>query len=500
MRLHTQIADVIPWSAEEPNRYQLQVALLDPEGSLHDTATISIGFRRVEIKGRDFLVNGKPILLRGVNRHDFDPDTGRVVTVDQMRDDLVLMKQFGFNAVRTSHSPNDPRFYDLCDELGLYVVDEANIESHAYIFSLCDDPSYVNAWVDRGARMVQRDKNHPSIIMWSLGNESGYGAAHDALAAWIRSYDPSRPLHYEGAIFLDWNRTQSATDVLCPMYPEIADIVRWAERGDAPEMPLIMCEYSHAMGNSNGGLADYWDAIERLDGLQGGFIWEFWDHGLRQQLPDGTTRSAYGGDFGDEPNDVNFCIDGVVWPDRTPKPALQEHRYLACPIRMRASQGNLKRGVIRLRNVQHFAGISVAPRPLRDHDRRRDRAARRAPSPRHRRRRVRDRRDRGFEPRGRAGRGSLPHRVLRDRDRSRLGTEGVPSRVATGRATYPTQAPRAAERTPPANAPRSTSTPKAACSPRSASTARRCSPRRPSSRSGARPPTTTVSSSRRTKS
>ena len=200
--------------------------------------------------------------------------------------------------MRTSHAPQRSAS-DLCDELGLYVVDEANIESHAYIFSLCDDPQYVNTWVDRGARMVQRDKNHPSIIMWSLGNVSGYGAAHDALAAWIRSYDASRPLHYEGAIFLDWNRTQSATDVLCPMYPEIADIVRWAEREEAPEMPLIMCEYSHAMGNSNGGLADYWDAIERLDGLQGGFIWEFWDHGLvkaprRHHVP-------YGGDFGDEP-------------------------------------------------------------------------------------------------------------------------------------------------------------------------------------------------------
>ena len=358
VHLHAEVADIAPWSAESPTRYRLQVALLDPDGNLHDTATCSIGFRRVEIKGREFLVNGAAVLFRGVNRHDFDPDTGRVVTVEQMRADLVLMKQFGFNAVRTSHSPNDPRFYDLCDELGLYVVDEANIESHAFIFSLCDDPRYLNAWVDRGARMVQRDKNHPCIVMWSLGNESGYGAAHDALAAWIRRYDPSRPLHYEGAIFLDWNRAQTATDVLCPMYPEIADIVRWAERDESPAMPLIMCEYSHAMGNSNGCLADYWDAIERLDGLQGGFIWEFWDHGLRQQLPDGTTRSAYGGDFGDTPNDLNFCIDGVVWPDRTPKPALYEHKYLACPVRLRASQGSLKRGVVRLRNVQHFADVS----------------------------------------------------------------------------------------------------------------------------------------------
>jgi beta-galactosidase len=358
VRLHADVEHVAPWSAESPTRYRLQIALLDPQGTLHDTAVVWIGFRRVEIKGRAFLVNGTAVLFRGVNRHDFDPDTGRVVTVEQMRADIVLMKQFGFNAVRTSHAPNDPRFYDLCDELGMYVVDEANIEAHAFIFSLCDDPRYVNAWIDRGARMVQRDKNHPSIVMWSLGNESGHGAAHDALAAWIRRYDPTRPLHYEGAIFGTWDAPQRVTDVLCPMYPEIADIVRWAERGEAPEMPLIMCEYSHAMGNSNGCLAEYWDAIERYDGLQGGFIWEFWDHGLRQTLPDRTTRFAYGGDFGDDPNDVNFCIDGVVWPDRTPKPALLEHKHLACPIRLRASQGSLKRGVVRLRNVQHFADVS----------------------------------------------------------------------------------------------------------------------------------------------
>jgi beta-galactosidase len=358
VRFHTEFPNVTPWSAEQPALYFLRVALLDPDGAVRDTASIRVGFRRVEINGRAFLVNGQPVLFRGINRHDFDPDTGRVVTVEQMRADLVLMKQFGFNAVRTSHAPNNPRFYDLCDELGLYVIDEANIESHAYIFSLCDDPRYVAAWVDRGARMVQRDKNHPSIVMWSLGNESGYGAAHDALAAWIRRYDPSRPLHYEGAIFGDWSRAQHVTDVLCPMYPEIADIVRWAERESGPDMPLIMCEYSHAMGNSNGCLAEYWDAIERIDGLQGGFIWEFWDHGLRQHLPDGSTRYSYGGDWGDEPNDRNFCIDGVVWPDRTPKPALHEHKFLACPVRLSASSGNLKRGVIRLRNAQHFADVS----------------------------------------------------------------------------------------------------------------------------------------------
>ncbi|HEX5094999.1 MAG TPA: glycoside hydrolase family 2 TIM barrel-domain containing protein, partial [Acidimicrobiia bacterium] len=332
VRLQGEVAKVAPWSAEEPVLHTLFVSLVDPDGKARERVRLRVGFRRVEILGRELLVNGEPVLLRGVNRHDFDPDTGRVVTVDQMRADLVLMKQFGFNAVRTSHSPNDPRFYDLCDELGVYVVDETNFESHAFIFSLCDDPRYVHALVDRGMRMVQRDKNHACIIMWSLGNESGYGAGHEALAAWIRQYDPTRPLHYEGVIFTGWDRRQHVTDVLCPMYPEIADIVAWAAKEQAPAMPLVMCEYSHAMGNSNGCLADYWDAIERYHGLQGGFIWEWWDHGLTQAMPDGTTRWAYGGDFGDEPNDGNFCADGLVWPDRTPKPALWEHRALAAPI------------------------------------------------------------------------------------------------------------------------------------------------------------------------
>ena len=291
----------------------------------------TVGFRSIEIRDRELLVNDRPVLIRGINRHDFDPDTGRVVTVAQMRADLVTMKQYGFNAVRTSHAPNDPAFYDLCDELGLYVVDETNFESHAFILSLCHDPRYGAALLDRGRRMVTRDKNHPSIILWSLGNESGYGAHHEALAGWIRAYDPTRPLHYEGAIMWEWGRAQTATDVLCPMYPEIAEIVDWAAKRRS-ELPLIMCEYSHAMGNSNGCLAEYWDAIESTPGLQGGFVWEFWDHGLRQRLEDGTTRFGYGGDFGDEPNDVNFCCDGMVWPDRTPKPAMAEHRQLSSPV------------------------------------------------------------------------------------------------------------------------------------------------------------------------
>ncbi len=320
------------WSSEQPNRYELITTLRDPHGRIAEVQREWVGFRRVEIVGDELLINGRAVLLRGVNRHDFDAETGRVIDERSMRRDIITMKQFGFNAVRTSHSPNDSRFYDLCDEYGLYVVDEANIESHAWIASLCHDPRYREQWLERGARMVQRDENHPSIIMWSLGNESGHGRNHDALAGWIRGHDPTRPLHYEGAIMLDWTGGQAVTDVLCPMYPPIESIVLWATKPWGPKRPLIMCEYNHAMGNSNGCLADYWDAIEQHRGLQGGFIWEWWDHGLVQDLPDGTRRWAYGGDFGETRHDANFCTDGVVWPDGTPKPALHEHRWLACPV------------------------------------------------------------------------------------------------------------------------------------------------------------------------
>ncbi len=349
-----EVARVRAWSAEQPNLYRVVVTLHDPNGAERDRATFNAGFRRVETRGRELLVNGSPVLIRGVNRHDFDARTGRVVSIDSMRADIVLMKQYGFNAIRTSHSPNDPAFYDLCDEYGMYVVDEANIESHAFNFSLCHDPRYLDAWVERGSRMMQRDKNHPCVIMWSLGNESGYGEAHEALAGWARAYDPARPLHYEGAIMGDWAREQHATDVLCPMYPEIAAIVAWADDDAGPEMPLIMCEYSHTMGNSNGCLADYWDAIENNPGLQGGFIWEWWDHGLEQTLDDGTTRFAYGGDFGDVPNDANFCIDGLVRPDRVPKPALEEHKYLACPVDVALGRGRR----VHLTNKQWFSDLS----------------------------------------------------------------------------------------------------------------------------------------------
>jgi beta-galactosidase len=354
--LRAEIPDVVPWSAELPYLYPLHIVLRSPAGEAVEEVDLRVGFRRVEIEGVHLLINGATVLIRGVNRHDFDQHTGRVVSADSMRADLVAMKQFGFNAVRTSHYPNDPVFLDLTDELGLYVIAEADIESHAFIDRLCDDPRYLNAWVDRGARMVRRDKNHVSVIAWSLGNESGHGANHDAEAGYIRHYDPSRPLHYEGCIRWDWSSDQRVSDLTCPMYPPISAIVSYARSG-RQRHPLIMCEYSHAMGNSNGTLAEYWAAIEATDGLQGGFIWEWWDHGLVQRLPDGTARWAYGGDFGDRPNDSNFCLDGLNWPDRRPKPALFEHRQLAAPVRVTADAAAIRRGKVEISSRQDFIDL-----------------------------------------------------------------------------------------------------------------------------------------------
>ncbi|MEK6719935.1 MAG: glycoside hydrolase family 2 TIM barrel-domain containing protein [Chloroflexota bacterium] len=353
VRMTARLPSVSPWSSEKPARYRLDVSLVGPDGREVERATTMVGFRTVEVVGTELLINGRAVLIRGVNRHDFDPATGRVVTYEDMRADLITMKRFGFNTVRTSHYPNDPRFLDLADELGLYVIDEADIESHAFWGSLCDDPRYLGAWVDRVSRMVMRDRNHPSVIAWSLGNESGYGANHDAAAAWVRRVDPSRPLHYEGAIRFDWTAGEAVTDIICPMYPSIAALVSHATSG-RQRGPLIMCEYSHAMGNSNGTLAEYWDAIERTPGLQGGCIWEWRDHGLDQRLPDGTTRSAYGGDFGDEPNDGTFCIDGITFPDRSPKPALWEHAAIACPVRILATPDDLAAGIVEFENRADF--------------------------------------------------------------------------------------------------------------------------------------------------
>ncbi|MFF0038820.1 glycoside hydrolase family 2 TIM barrel-domain containing protein [Streptomyces mirabilis] len=368
-RLTTVVAGVRAWTAETPELYDLTVRLHRADGSVADTSHHRVGFREVEIRGRDLLLNGERVYIRGVNRHDFDPLTGRTVSHDDMRADLVTLKRFGFNAIRAAHYPNDPTLLELADELGFYVVDEANIEAHDHAHEIADDPRYLGAFVDRVSRMVLRDKNHPSVIIWSLGNESDYGANHDAAAGWLRRHDPSRPLQYEGAAKLGWADPKVASDIACPMYAPLEDCVAHALSGEQTK-PLIQCEYSHAMGNSNGTLADHWAAIESTPGLQGGFIWEFWDHGILQRVNDGRPagrggaglydngvaapghRWAYGGDFGETVHDGAFVADGVVFPDRTPKPVMFEHREIAAPVRLAYVGGEL-----RLTNHQHFRGL-----------------------------------------------------------------------------------------------------------------------------------------------
>lgn len=343
------------WSAETPHLYRLVVTLLDPAGEVLETQTCRTGFRRVEVRGRELLVNGQPVLFKGVNRHEHEDRRGKAVTLDSMIADIRLMKQFNFNAVRTCHYPNDPRWYDLCDEYGLYVIDEANIEAHALYDRLCNDPQWTQAFVDRGQRMVERDKNHPSVILWSLGNETGYGPNHDAMAGWIRGTDPTRPLHYEGAITRNWYGGHRATDIVCPMYPAVDRIAAYANdpHGDRP---LIMCEYAHSMGNSTGNLKEYWDTIESHHGLQGGFIWDWVDQGLTKVDARGQEYWAYGGDFGDTINDFNFCINGLIWPDRTPHPAMDECKKVFQPVAVR--EVDLKTGRVEISNKRFFADLS----------------------------------------------------------------------------------------------------------------------------------------------
>lgn len=346
---------VEPWSAEAPRLYTVVIEHLDAAGEVCEQFVRRVGFRSVAVTGHELLVNGRAVMIRGVNRHDFHRRTGKVLTEHDIRADLEELKRWNVNAIRTSHYPNDPALLRLADELGFYVVAEANLESHAFMHSICDDPRYLNAFVDRVSRLVMRDQHHASVILWSLGNESGYGANHDAAASWVRRFDPTRPLHYEGAIRGDWTAGHRATDIVCPMYPSIDAIVRYATSGTL-DRPLIMCEYSHAMGNSNGSLADYWGAIEAHPGLQGGFIWEMWDHGLVQRTADGLERYAYGGDFGETRHDGNFCCDGLFFPDRTAKPAMHEFKQLSAPIVV--EEMSTVAGEFRLRNRQHFSDTS----------------------------------------------------------------------------------------------------------------------------------------------
>ncbi len=353
-----RVDDVAPWSHESPNLYTAVVRLRDPDGAVVEVRRQRIGFRSVEVGDNELRINGRPVTIVGVNHHEHDDRQGRVVPLEVLRRDLELMKQHHVNAVRAAHYPHQEAFYDLCDELGLYVVDEANVESHARQASLCHDPRYLGAIVERGVRMVRRDRNHACVIAWSLGNESGDGAAHAAMAAAIRRLDPSRPLHYEGPLMHDLHAEAPVTDIVCPMYPEIDAIVGWATSGRDRRRPLIMCEFSHAMGNSNGSLADYFAAFDAHHGLQGGFIWEWVDHGIRREAADGTAYWTYGGDQGEADrylgrHDANFCCDGLVGPDRTPHPALAELKALAQPVRVTRRRD----GRLCVENRRWFGGL-----------------------------------------------------------------------------------------------------------------------------------------------
>jgi beta-galactosidase len=353
---------VDPWSAEHPRLHEVTVELVDRDDLL-DNVVLSVGFRRVEIQGHELLINGRAILLKGVNRHDHDPRAGKAVTRESIRHDIELMKAHNLNAVRTSHYPNDPYLYDVCDELGMYVIDEANLETHAYMRSLTKSPEWAPAILERIARMAQRDKNHPSIIMWSLGNESGSSPILDAAATWLRSFDPSRPVHYESGYFEAtfsgtpqgeaWRTPRSDTDVVSAMYSPIEDLERWSVAGP-PDRPFILCEYAHAMNNSCGDLDRYWSVIRTHPGLQGAFLWDWVDQALVQVLEDGSERLAYGGDFGDEPNDGAFCLNGVVAADRTPHPSLLEAKVVLQPIRLDFPSES----VVRVTNEHDFTDLA----------------------------------------------------------------------------------------------------------------------------------------------
>jgi beta-galactosidase/beta-glucuronidase len=322
------VANVRRWSAEDPQLYTLVVwlAVID---EVRDVERCAVGFRAVEmLEGRVHL-NGSPLMFRGVNRHEHDPIQGHAVTRESMVQDIVLMKQHNFNAVRTSHYPNQSLWYELCDEYGLYVVDETNIETHGCqpMSLLSQDPLWRTAYLERCGRMVARDRNHPCVVFWSLGNESGSGPNHAAMAGLIRNLDNSRPVVYEG----DAASAPTFTDVLFPMYQR-PEAIRQAIAAPGETRPLILCEYSHAMGNSNGNVAKYWDAFNTYPRLQGGFIWDWVDQGLTRRTADGKEYWAYGGDFGDTPNDLNFCINGLVFPDRTPHPGAIELKACQAPV------------------------------------------------------------------------------------------------------------------------------------------------------------------------
>ncbi len=341
------------WSAETPYLYTLRASL--KEGSqTKEVVPVKVGFRKIELKNAQLLVNGQPVLFKGADRHEMDPDGGYVVSRERMLQDIQIMKQFNLNAVRTCHYPDDNYWYELCDKYGIYVVAEANVESHGMGYekaSLAKNPSYKKAHLERNQRNVQRGFNHPSIIFWSLGNEAGYGPNFEAAYDWIKAEDPSRAVQYEQANY------DGKTDIYCPMYANYESCIKYCE-DDSKQKPLIQCEYAHAMGNSQGGFKEYWDIIRKYPKYQGGFIWDFVDQSIRWTGKNGKMIYAYGGDFNRfDASDNNFCDNGLISPDRKPNPHMYEVGYFYQNIWTTAK--DLSQGEIAVYNENFFRDLSA---------------------------------------------------------------------------------------------------------------------------------------------
>lgn len=349
------IPNCSPWSAETPNLYQITLETGENEDGATEVIGFPIGFRTVEIKDQQLWVNGQSILIKGVDRHPFDPDTGWKVSYESMENDIRLMKQHNINAVRNSHYPNHPYWYTLCDLYGLYLIDEADLETHGFQITgnweeLSDSAEWLPAYLDRAERMVCANRNHPAVIIWSLGNESGCGKNHEKMAQWIRENDPTRPIHYEGADDAPF------VDLVSTMYPSSKSVKKAGENKEGDTRPYFMCEYAHAMGNGPGSLREYWEAIYHYPRLIGGCVWDWVDQGLRDQhSEDDTPDFLYGGDFDDRPNDGNFCINGLVDPDRQPHPGLEELKYWIQPVEVK--EINLHNGTAAIKNRYDFLSL-----------------------------------------------------------------------------------------------------------------------------------------------
>jgi beta-galactosidase len=352
--LQFEISNPTLWNAELPYLYQLFIYSGD------EVILINTGLVKTEVKDGVFIINGKAIKLKGVNRHDSHPELGQSIPIKHMIKDLMMMKCHNVNTIRTSHYPNDPRFLDLCDKYGFYVVDEADLECHGVsnagdYHMLTKNPAWGISFMDRVVRLVERDKNHACIVMWSLGNEAGYDINHIEMAKWIKSRDNSRLIHYEGASDGNGNKYIDCLDVYSRMYPPLEDMIKHGEDKDITK-PLFICEYSHAMGNGPGDFKDYWDVINKYSKLMGGCVWEWCDHGITTTTDKGQEFIAYGGDFGDKPNDGNFCIDGLVYPDRRPHTGLLDLKKVIAPIKIEAD--NLGIGSIKVTNLFDFIDLS----------------------------------------------------------------------------------------------------------------------------------------------